>query len=78
MGIYGALNPNAKHGIHADETTLGELVKQQGYATAMIGKWHLGHLPEFLPPHHGFDESFVDAAVAAFVAGEREATPRSP
>jgi len=56
MGIHGALGPNARHGIHADETTLGELAKQQGYATAAVGKWHLGHHPQFLPLRNGFDE----------------------
>jgi len=56
LGIHGALGPNAKHGINADEMTLAELVKQKGYATAAIGKWHLGHLPAFLPTRHGFDE----------------------
>ncbi|MDB5388185.1 MAG: atsA 3 [Planctomycetaceae bacterium] len=56
LGIHGALGPNAKHGISADEMTLAELVKQQGYATAAVGKWHLGHHPEFLPTQHGFDQ----------------------
>jgi arylsulfatase A-like enzyme len=36
--------------------TLAELVKQQGYATACYGKWHLGHHPKFLPTNHGFDD----------------------
>ncbi len=58
LGIQGALGPQAKIGINADEMTLGELVKQQGYATAVYGKWHLGHLPQFLPTHNGFDEYF--------------------
>ncbi len=58
LGIHGALGPQAKVGINADEMTLAELVKQQGYATAIYGKWHLGHLPQFLPTHHGFDEYF--------------------
>jgi arylsulfatase A-like enzyme len=56
IGIHGALGPNSRHGLHADEMTLGELVRQRGYATAVFGKWHLGHHPEFLPLRHGFDE----------------------
>ncbi|HEY5312586.1 MAG TPA: sulfatase-like hydrolase/transferase, partial [Pirellulales bacterium] len=58
IGIYGALGPSARHGIHARETTLAELLKPLGYATGMAGKWHLGHHPQFLPVHHGFDEYF--------------------
>jgi arylsulfatase A-like enzyme len=58
IGIHGALGPGARHGIHDDETTLAEIVKQQGYATAAVGKWHLGHHPQFLPTRHGFDEYF--------------------
>ncbi|NUM52826.1 MAG: sulfatase [Candidatus Hydrogenedentes bacterium] len=49
------LFPDSKCGIHKDEITLAELLKQAGYATACIGKWHLGHLPPFLPTRHGFD-----------------------
>ncbi|MGA1203936.1 MAG: sulfatase-like hydrolase/transferase, partial [Planctomycetota bacterium] len=55
IGISGALGPAAKHGLHPDETTIAELVKPLGYATAIFGKWHLGHLPPFLPTKHGFD-----------------------
>ena len=58
IGISGALGPGAKHGLHPDETTLAELLKAQGYATAIFGKWHLGHRPEFLPLRHGFDEFY--------------------
>ena len=56
LGIHGALGPGARHGLHEEETTLAEVFKSQGYATAIFGKWHLGHLPEFLPTRHGFDE----------------------
>ncbi len=56
VGILGALAHQANHGINASEMTLAEVVKQKGYATACYGKWHLGHHPKFLPPHHGFDE----------------------
>ena len=55
IGITGALNPNAKHGIADEEITIAEMCKQQGYATAIFGKWHLGHLEPFLPTNHGFD-----------------------
>ena len=56
VGILGALNHTANHGISANEMTLAEVVKQKGYATACFGKWHLGHHPKFLPTSHGFDE----------------------
>jgi arylsulfatase A-like enzyme len=58
IGIRGALGPGAKVGISDDEVTLAEVVKQRGYATAIFGKWHLGHHPQFLPVRHGFDEYF--------------------
>ncbi|MBL8723161.1 MAG: sulfatase [Planctomycetes bacterium] len=58
VGIAGALGPDAQIGLHEDETTLAELCRQQGYATACFGKWHLGHHPKFLPQQHGFDEFF--------------------
>ena len=56
IGILGALFPTSKIGIDAGETTLAELLKGRGYATAIYGKWHLGHLPRFLPTRHGFDD----------------------
>ncbi|MPZ21626.1 MAG: sulfatase-like hydrolase/transferase, partial [Luteitalea sp.] len=52
------LFPDSKGGIPAGEVTLAEALKAQGYATAAIGKWHLGHLPPFLPTNNGFDEYF--------------------
>ena len=58
VGILGALNPRATHGIRADELTLAELCKSRGYATAIFGKWHLGHHQQFLPLQHGFDEYY--------------------
>lgn len=58
IGIHGALGPNAKHGIAAGETTMAEMLRDRGYATACVGKWHLGHLPPFLPTNHGFDRYF--------------------
>jgi len=58
IGILGALGPRATHGIHDNELTIAEVVKQRGYATAIYGKWHLGHHRQFLPVHHGFDDYF--------------------
>ncbi|MCH7751935.1 MAG: sulfatase [Planctomycetes bacterium] len=58
VSIFGALSPSAKHGLNADEMTIAELCRQKGYATAIFGKWHLGHLKPFLPLQHGFDEYF--------------------
>ena len=56
IGILGALFPTSTNGIADGETTLAELLKARGYATAIYGKWHLGHLPPFLPTRHGFDD----------------------
>ncbi|MFN8346561.1 MAG: sulfatase [Spirosomataceae bacterium] len=56
VGISGALMPHAKVGLHPDETTVAELLKEKGYATGIFGKWHLGDRPEFLPTRQGFDE----------------------
>ena len=58
IGFAGALGPRSKMGIADEETTLGELCRSKGYATAAYGKWHLGHHQRFLPIHHGFDEYY--------------------
>ncbi len=50
--------PNSENGLPPSEITLAEILKSRGYATACIGKWHLGHLPEYLPTNHGFDYYF--------------------
>lgn len=55
-GINGVLNPTSTNGIRAEEVAIAETLKKQGYATAAIGKWHLGHKHEFLPLQNGFDE----------------------
>ncbi len=56
VGILGALFPTSTNGIAEGETTLAEVLKGRGYATAIYGKWHLGHLPPFLPTRHGFED----------------------
>ncbi len=58
VGIYGAPGPGSNTGISDEEMTIAELLKQRNYATAMYGKWHLGHHKQFLPVHHGFDDYF--------------------
>lgn len=58
VGVPGNFNPRSKTGLNPDETTIAEIAKQKDYATAMYGKWHLGHKPEFLPIAQGFDEWF--------------------
>ena len=52
------LRPVSPYGINRDETTIAELLSDGGYATAIIGKWHLGDQPEFLPTRHGFGSYF--------------------
>ncbi len=49
------LRPVSPYGLHPNEVTVAEVLKKQGYATAIIGKWHLGDQPEFLPTRQGFD-----------------------
>ncbi len=59
MGLAnGVVLPQSTHGLPPSEITLAELLRGSGYRTAMIGKWHLGHLPEFWPTEHGFDTFF--------------------
>ena len=52
------LFPDSDGGLPQSEETVAELLKRNGYRTAAIGKWHLGHLPEYLPMKHGFDSYF--------------------
>lgn len=52
------LRPVSPYGLHPDEVTIAEVLKEQGYATAIVGKWHLGDQPEFLPTRQGFDWFF--------------------
>lgn len=52
------LFPSSTKGLNSDEHTIADHLKQQGYATACFGKWHLGHHPEVLPTANGFDTYF--------------------
>ncbi|HXI00707.1 MAG TPA: sulfatase [Sphingobacteriaceae bacterium] len=49
------LFPYSSGGFPASEITVAEALKTKGYTTGIIGKWHLGHLPQHLPANHGFD-----------------------
>ena len=52
------LFPGQGVGLNPAETTVATLLRQQGYATALVGKWHCGDQPEFLPTRHGFDRYY--------------------
>jgi len=52
------LFPGGAEGLHPDERTLPELLKEKGYATCHVGKWHLGDQPGHLPTRHGFDSYY--------------------
>ena len=52
------LFPNSTRGMNPSEVTIAELLKGQGYATACVGKWHLGYQKQFLPTSQGFDSYF--------------------
>lgn len=58
LGIHNALMPNSPIGLNPDETTIADMLKEQGYATAIYGKWHLGDHPDFMPNKQGFDDYF--------------------
>src|SRR5690606_1545129 len=57
-GLPHVLFPEDTKGLSADERTIPEYLKQAGYSTTCIGKWHLGSQPEHNPTRHGFDHFF--------------------
>jgi len=58
MGINGVFFPRSYTGMPVEEVTIADILKEKGYATGVVGKWHLGHRREFLPLQRGFDEYF--------------------
>ncbi len=61
VSLPAVLQPRGRSsyiGLNEKETTIAEMLKSRGYATACVGKWHLGHRTAFLPVNHGFDEFF--------------------
>jgi arylsulfatase A len=61
-GMYGdnrrVLFPDSDGGLPQSEKSIAKILKERGYSTAAIGKWHLGHLPQYLPTSHGFDSYY--------------------
>ena len=58
VGMSGALAPNSKMALNPDEQTIASILKDNGYTTGMLGKWHLGGKPPYWPLHYGFDSYF--------------------
>lgn len=58
MGINAVFFPESFTGMDPEEITIAEILKDKGYRTSIVGKWHLGHMEKFLPLNQGFDEYF--------------------
>lgn len=58
LTMRAVLFPDSNEGLHPDEVTIAEMLKDVGYKTACVGKWHLGHLPPCLPTYQGFDSYY--------------------
>jgi arylsulfatase A-like enzyme len=77
VGLEEPLTRNSPEvGLPPDQPTIGTLMRDAGYATALIGKWHLGWKPEFNPTRHGFDEFFgcLSGAVDYFTHAAADAS----
>jgi len=58
LSMNAVLFPPSTKGLHPDEHTIADMLKDVGYRTACVGKWHLGHLPPCLPTFQGFDSYY--------------------
>lgn len=58
VGVGGVFFPNTGNGMKPEHVTIAEILKSVGYATAAVGKWHLGDRPEYLPTNQGFDSYY--------------------
>ncbi len=58
VGVPPVMFPGNKNGLNPREITIATLLRRLGYRCGIIGKWHLGHMPPFLPTRHGFDSYF--------------------
>lgn len=77
------LRPVSPYGLNPDEVTVAEALKEEGYSTAIIGKWHLGDQLEFLPNSQGFDYFYgipysddMTAETGRRIASRQEENPR--
>ena len=58
VSVPGVFFPAGRNGLNPDEKTIADYLKGLGYATACVGKWHIGDQVEFLPTRQGFDSYF--------------------
>lgn len=58
VGVPDVVDDLSENGIKPTEITLADYLKQNDYATGMVGKWHLGYQPQYMPLRHGFTEFF--------------------
>ena len=58
VGVQGVFFPNGGGGLNPGHVTIAEILDSAGYATAAVGKWHLGDLPEYLPTNQGFNSYY--------------------
>ena len=77
VSLPAVIFPAAPIGLSADEHTIAALLKQQGYATMAIGKWHVGDQPEFLPTRRGFDH-YLGLPYSNDMGGEWDGAPDTP
>lgn len=80
-GVSGGLRvffPHSAGGLPNTETTIATALKTKGYSTGIVGKWHLGHLPEYLPASHGFDFYFGIPYSNDMIAANKYKVPYPP
>ena len=75
---HWVLWPGSAVGLNPDEVTVADLLKEQGYATKLVGKWHCGDQPDFLPTRHGFDSYYGLPYSNDMAMSERKPSPGKP
>lgn len=74
---FNPAGPNSNNGLPVEERTIADRLKEAGYATAVIGKWHLGGAPKFRPSKRGFDDFYGTLGNTAFFHPQLVDTRRS-